>query len=379
MRLHWADLDRYRNLERQKVNLHPRYNLFVGNNGQGKTNFLEAIGYLGTLKSFRSASRTDIIRHGSDLCRISSELSSGGVIRNLAFALSRRGRSQFLDDRKVSSPEEYLSAVALISFIPEDVGLISGPPSLRRRTVDRAVFEIRLPYIDEYRRYLRVLRNRNALLRKGAADRDELDSWTRSLIRDGAVLISRRLELMSAINRHLGPTTRKLGLDGEAALAYFPSFGPPPDDQGPDEKGDLILSPGLDIEGSFSEAVRAVRGREIRARHSLIGPHRDNVLFMMDGRNMARFGSQGQKRVSVLAFKLALARVIRQRKGFWPVILLDDVASELDQARRRSLGHLIRDMDAQFMVTTTSEEPGFLDRKEGYIFSVKQGKITRLT
>ncbi|TNF45442.1 DNA replication and repair protein RecF, partial [bacterium] len=200
MRLVQTDLDQFRNLVTQTVNLHPHYNLLVGKNGQGKTNFLEAIGFLGTLKSFRAASRSEVIKEGSDTCRVSSVICGQGMTRSAAFSLTRKGRAQFLDGKKINSPEEYLAAVRVVSFIPEDVGLVSGPPSRRRKIIDRSVFEVWPEYVRDYRQYLRVLRQRNALLRRRDHRIDELKSWNRSLADCGATLVLKRTRLLLKIN-----------------------------------------------------------------------------------------------------------------------------------------------------------------------------------
>ena len=373
MRLRWADLDRFRNLERQKVTLHPRYNLFVGRNGQGKTNFLEAIGFLGTLKSIRSASRNDMIRHGADMCRVTGEAESSGMTRTLSFALTGKGRVQHLDDKKVSSPEEYLRAIGVVGFIPEDVGLVSGSPSWRRKTLDRAVFEVAPGYVRDYRRYLAVLRHRNAFLRSRVHDDVQWESWTRGLAENGAVLVGKRLELIRRLNPLMEELGRELGLDGGVAFRYRAGYRQADADAGMES-----------ISASIHAGSREVREKERRAGHTLLGPHRDNIVFVIargdEGElEMGRYGSQGQKRAAVLAFKLSLARVIAESRGMCPLVMLDDVASELDDSRRRALGAIIRDTEAQFLVTTTTEEPTFLNRDDGYVFRVEAGRINRLS
>ncbi len=373
MRLVRADLEQFRNLVTQTVNLHPHYNLLVGKNGQGKTNFLEAIGFLGTLKSFRAASRAEIIREGSDVCRVSSVIRGRGMARSASFSLTRRGRVQFLDEKKIDSPEEYLTAVRVVSFIPEDVSLVSGPPSRRRKIIDRSVFEVWPEYVRDYRQYLRVLRQRNALLRRKDFMEEELKSWNQSLAECGATLVRKRIMLLAKINPIMEEVNNTLDLERGTHLRYKPSFMK------------AIDSPGMLDQNSsgLTEAIlgklEEVQDREKEVGHTTVGPHRDNIVFTACGeRDMGRYSSQGQKRGAVLSFKLALARVIREARGAWPLVLLDDVASELDSVKRKALGSLIRSMDAQFIISTTAEEPQFLDRQEGYVFRVENGLLERL-
>ena len=386
MRLKWVELDRFRNLEQQKVQLHPRYNLLLGRNGQGKTNFLEAIGYLGTLRSFRTAGRGEMIKRQESMCRVSGSVVSEGGEKVLALALTRAGRTQFLDDKKITSPEEFLQALKIVHFIPEDVGLIAGSPAWRRKVLDRAVFEITPHYASEYRKYLMTLRQRNALLRKGIASVPELKSWNSSLASNGAVLIQRRQDMINNLNPLLDELGRQLGLGEGLRLIYVASrqmtrpCGELQDHVGEDGICTQSQLPDRSyIERSLLQKLEELAEKENRSGHTLAGPHRDNIIFKFGkeerSTDLARYGSQGQKRSAVLAFKLALAINFQKQKGFWPLVLLDDVASELDVTRRKALGSIIRGTDAQFFISTTGEEYMFLPAEEGRIFQVTDGRL----
>ena len=384
MRLQWVDLDHFRNLERQKVRLHSHYNLLLGRNGQGKTNFLEAVGYLGSLRSFRAAGRSEMIEHQESLCRVSGSVISEGEERKLAFALTRKGRIQYLDDQKINSPEEYLQALKVVHFIPEDVGLVGGSPAWRRRVIDRSVFEVTPRYVSEYRKYLLVLRQRNALLRRGMASAAELESWNQALASSGAVLVQRRYHLIENVNPVMEEMGRRLGLGRGLGLTYVASHGRDDSLESRsrsgvgDEVGKPLPDVGL-IEHNILEKLDHLAEREARSGHTLTGPHRDNIIFTLEKESvhtdLARYGSQGQKRSAVLAFKLALAVNFHQTTGVWPIILLDDVASELDETRRKALGEIIRETKAQFFISTTGEEYMFLPAGEGEIFQVTDGRL----
>lgn len=381
------DLDRFRNMERQKVQLHPRYNLFLGRNGQGKTNFLEAVGYLGSLRSFRAAGRTEMIGHGETMCRVSGGVASGGLERTLAFALTRKGRNQFLDEKKVNSPEEYLQALKIVHFIPEDVGLVGGSPTWRRRVIDRSVFEVTPHYVTEYRRYLLVLRQRNALLRKGRASAAELASWNMALASAGAILVGRRLQLIEDLHPVMEELGERLGLGKGLGLTYIASHkgtgagGESAEDPATKEggPGSGPETAGKAIERGILESLADLAAREARSGHTLAGPHRDNIIFTLGkedpNTDLARYGSQGQKRSAVLAFKLALAVIFHRTLGTWPLIILDDVASELDETKRKALGSIIRETEAQCFISTTGEEYMFLPAEEGKIFKVTDGRL----
>jgi len=385
MRLQWVDLDHFRNLEPQKLQLHPRYNLLLGRNGQGKTNFLEAVGYLGSLRSFRGAGRSEMIRHRESMCRVSGSVTSGGLEKTLAFALTRKERTQFLDDRKVSSPEKYLQALKIVHFIPEDVGLVGGSPAWRRRVIDRAVFEVTPHYVSEYRKYILVLRQRNALLRKGGASAAELKSWNHALASSGAILVERRQQLIKNVSPVMEKLGERLGLGGGLGLTYIASHRRDGAEGGRRDPAARKNSPTREppdeesIERSILECLIDLAEREVRSGHTMAGPHRDNIIFTLGKEDMntdlARYGSQGEKRSAVLAFKLALAFIFHRMIGTWPLILLDDVASELDEVKREALGSIIRGTQAQFFISTTGEEYMFLPAEDGKIFQVTDGRL----
>jgi DNA replication and repair protein RecF len=377
MRLLWVEPDRFRNLGRQAVELHPRFNLLLGRNGQGKTNFLEAIGYLGSLRSFRSAGRVEMIRHGESAGRVTGAVSSGGLERLLSFTLTDRGRRQYIDDKRISSPEQYLQALKVVHFIPEDVSLVSGSPAWRRKVVDRAVFEIVPEYVREYRRYLSTLRQRNALLRRGGGRAGELEGWDKGFAAAGAALVYRRLELLHALNPKMEELGERLGLGSGLGLTYSPGFTFP---AGAMPGGaNTPAEHRRKLENAILDELAKIRTRESRVGHSLAGPHRDNILFTLGSpdhpTDLARYGSQGQKRSAVLVFKLALAAAYHDTHGVWPLVLLDDVASELDETRRKALGSLVMEIKAQFLISTTGEEYMFLPAGEGKIWTVDHGDL----
>jgi DNA replication and repair protein RecF len=385
MRLLWVDLNHFRNLKRQRVELHPRFNLLLGPNGQGKTNFLEAVGYLGTLRSFRSAGRNEMIRRGESACRVSGEISSREVDKNIAFTLNSKERSQFVDGQKVSSPERYLQTVSTVHFIPEDVGLVSGSPSWRRKVIDRSVFETVPVYVSEYRRYLAALRQRNALLRRGSPSRDETAGWNRTLVETGTVIVRRRWDFIMAANEKMQGMGARIGLGRGLHLRYFPSFALTAEEDPDNAAGQHV---DLQVMGNaerreigerFQQGLSRNSGREIRAGHTLVGPHRDRIEFFLgepeSAVDLARFGSQGQKRSAVLAFKLSLGAVLSDVLGEWPVMILDDVASELDDQKRKALGDLVRGTKAQFFISTTGQEYLFLPAGEGKIWNVNDGML----
>ncbi len=330
-----------------------------------------------------------MIRHGENMCRVSGELLTGELRTTLGFSLNHQGRTQFIDDRKISSPEQYLQAVRVVHFIPEDVGLVGGSPSWRRKVIDRSVFDTFSGYTSEYRRYLTALRHRNALLRKRRASPEERKGWNDTLAETGSVLVKRRWDFLLSVNPVMMQVGEKLGLGEDLHLEYFPSFekgfnlkrsvlGTLPVQCGAvNENGRRMIAQKI-LDGLHRESER-----EDKAGHSLVGPHRDGIGFFTgdpaDPLDLARYGSQGQKRSAVLAFKIALAQVVADIRGQWPLVVLDDVSSELDDQRRKALGKLVREMEAQFFISTTGEEFMFLPAEEGNVWHVGNGRLEPFT
>ena len=330
-----------------------------------------------------------MIGHGETMCRISGELQTGDMEKTLSVTLNHRGRTQFIDDQKISSPEQYLQSVRVVHFIPEDVGLVGGSPSWRRKVIDRSVFETWPGYTGEYRRYLMALRQRNALLRRGQSSREEKEGWDQALADTGSVLVKRRWDFLRTINPAMKKVGEYLGFGDGLHLAYFPSYSKEKDREGAGLRNLPVQSGSVTEDGRRMIAQGIIKGvhresdREARAGHSLIGPHRDGVLFFTGGpknpQDLARYGSQGQKRSAVLAFKIALATVLAETRGEWPLVILDDVSSELDDYRRKALGQLVREMKAQFFISATGEEFMFLPAEEGHIWKVNNGKLEKFT
>ncbi len=322
------------------------------------------------------------------MCRVSGELLSGNLEKILSFSLDHRGRTQFSDDRRVSSPEKYLMSVGTVHFVPEDVGLVGGPPAWRRKVLDRGIFETRPGYWSEYRRFLVALRQRNALFRKGYVAPEEKEGWDHALAETGSWIIKRRWELLGILNPEIMALGKKLGLGDGVFLRYQPSFETAPAAPDLPEAGRSEWSAGSEkdqeterklLVEKMLEALSRVKDRELKNRHTLVGPHRDGITFCLKGTgpplDLARYGSQGQKRGAVLALKLGLARTIANARGEWPLVIMDDVSSELDGDRRAALGGILEAMDAQVFVSATRPDDMILGAGEAYSWKVLEGTL----
>lgn len=336
MRLEQLSLSNYRNIEQAEFIPVPGFNVLWGDNAQGKTNLLEAIYLLGHLRSFRSSRSEELVRQGEPVCRLKATVTSLEVRRQVELTLGSEGRSARIDGKEVRSPGLFMRSVRPVLFAPEEVSLVKGYPAGRRALLDRAIFQSDPDYLERAQLYARCLRQRNLLLRQGRVEA-EIDPWTEQMIQAGARLRFDRLCYLKQLIPLLCETYRQIAGNREEAELLYPA-----------------------AEGSETELAAALRRdfeklhqRERTFGQSLAGPHRDDPLFQVDGRPLRLYGSQGQQRSFILAFKTAQVIDLERRLGEPPVLLLDDMTSELDRRRQSFFFRFLLERQGQVFITTT--------------------------
>jgi DNA replication and repair protein RecF len=336
----------FRNLASSVLDVDAPMVAFVGSNGQGKTNLLEAVGVLGTLRSFRTTRTAEVVGWDASGAEVEAVGVTEGMTRTWRWGFGTRGpsgggRTLRRDDRAVDAVT-WLSSLRATFFVPSDVALVRGEPALRRALLDRAVLTVRPSYLALARDLRRVLDHKAALLREPRPDAAQLDVIDAQLTTVGAEVTRARSEVM----RRLAPAYAEAyaGFSGgePSTVAYVSAVGTGPDDQ---------------IEARLAERLHRGRSGELSQRRVLVGPQRDDVRFEVLGHAARAFASQGQARSVVLAWKLA-ELVVAREVGEAPLFLLDDLGSELDGARTRALVERVRGLGAQVFVTTT--DPRFL-------------------
>ena len=407
MRIEHLSLTNFRNYARLELDFSGHTTLLQGDNAQGKTNLLEAIYYLATTRSPYAGTEHELVNwlaEDQDLphARLVAQVRKGDSSLRIEITLVRTQSSQanspsYRKHIKVNGVNkralDLVGRVNVVLFLPEDIDLVAGSPSGRRRYLDATLCQIDPRYCRTLQKYNRVLTQRNHLLRtlrEREGDRDQLLFWDRSLVENGAYLVARRQDVISELDRlvqaiHLELTGQKERL----RLRYEPSFDPsrpPPSDyqlslelQLPSESG--IHQPETSL-SQVAEAFRAqlheIRRREILQGMTLIGPQRDDLRFLVGGIDLNIYGSRGQQRTAALALKLAEVELIGQEVGEQPILLLDDVMSELDDARR---GYLMRMMDgAQQAILTTTDLKAYSTEflAEVTLLRVKEGRIEEM-
>lgn len=322
----------FRNLAPLTLAPSPGFNVLAGDNGQGKTNVLEAIYLAGTLRSFRTAHAAEMIRHGEVEAQVRARVERGGLERLYEVELANHRRQAQLDGKVPRVLAEYFGDVNVVLFAPEDLRVPRGSPAGRRRFLDRSVFNRHVTFLQDAQRYARVLKSRNALLKDGSGDEALLSTYDEQLAGLGVRVVESRLSYLAELRPLFAEAYESITHSGLAAeLEYHPSAAP----------------------GSLAAALAEARRRDRARRQTTVGPHVDDLEFRLDGRPAKAFASQGQLRALVLAWKTAEMRLLRERLGDSPILLLDDVSSELDPSRNRFLFDFLRSIECQCFVTTT--------------------------
>jgi DNA replication and repair protein RecF len=351
----------FRNLEPQTVELAPGVNLLIGGNGQGKTNLLEAIHLLSSLRSFRPAATREMIQHGQSRAEVGADLFRDQVPVSLKAALEGASRRLWIGQRAVGSVAEFMGQLSVVAFTPDDLAMIKGPPAGRRRFLDRAAFLFDARHLEVVKNFSTALRSRNRLLADGRPDRLQLESFSESLANWGSQVSAGRLALVERIRPDLLRLIKDLlGSDQLPELEFKQGWAWK-------DKPD---------QASLLEQLEANQGRDERRRTTTLGPQLDDFDVALSGASTRRFASQGQQRVAAVALLLSVVEQVVGSGAPQPVILLDDVSSELDHDVRARLFHRVRELGGQTLVTTTDESlvEQLRDGNER-AFSVQAGRV----
>ena len=313
--------------------------LLWGENAQGKTNFLEAVFFLANLKSFRNSKNRDIIRWGESCCHISGDIMMQPCCQKVEVGVEKTGKSVRLNGKPVKSGRDYFGLFKTVLFSPEELNLVKGGPAGRRSLLDRAVFLADPDFLERVKKYENYLKNRNRLL-KEKRFRDELDVWTEGFIENGVRLRKDRITYLREFTPELKKNHREIAGTAENVDILYPGS----------EKGDEELVKDL------QDDLKKTQEKERDLGYTLVGPHWDDPLFLVDGRPLRIFASQGQKRSFLMAFKITQIRTIEAKTGKTPVLLLDDMASELDSFRQLNFFKFLSSREGQVFMTTTDKQ-----------------------
>jgi DNA replication and repair protein RecF len=324
----------FRNYESLDFAPEPGLNVLVGPNAQGKSNLLEALAMLATGKSFRAHRDSELLRAGVERADIAGDahIAAGALRLRCTIARTPAGtRKSFEVNGGAVGFARFLGRARVVTFVPADLQLVSGGPALRRAFLNGALAQLSPTYYRDLALYQKIVHQKSALLRGAiAADRDLLLAYNDELVRPASALIAARRAFVDELAAATAEMyARWRGTRERLGVTYAPN-----------------------PEGDVAEALGAAVETETRRRTTLVGPHRDDLRLLVDGRSLAAFGSQGQQRTAVLALKVAEYDVMRARTGDAPILLLDDVLSELDAERAGGFLGAVEGFEQAFLTTT---------------------------
>ncbi len=348
----------FRNYGRLDVDFEPGFHLLLGDNAQGKTNILEAIYLLSTLRSFRGAGGQQMVQHGKKGYFIGGNVISD-VKHQVKMYWAARERKLSMDSAPVRRLADYFGTLRVVVLCTEDLQLVKGTARVRRRFIDLLLSQTHPNYLTLLQRYMRTVRSRNALLKQRMVDQDALDSFSKEMIRSGEELMKLRRELIPKISPLTRLAFRRITNDSEELrIDYAPS-----------------------VKEDFTVELANSREKERSYKVTLVGPHRDDVKLKLNGHSVGKYGSEGQKRSVVVSLKMAQAEFLAGVHGTPPVLLIDDVMGELDVHRRSGIMPLLErthHSSGQVFMTCTEENwPRELGRRL-IRWNVSNGGLTRV-
>jgi len=357
------ELKNFRNYEEETVEFHNRVNIITGKNAQGKTNLLESLYIMSLGKSFRTNRDAEMIGFDKDFCRAKSTSLKNGRDLEVEIIISREGKTSKINGLKTSKNIDLLENVYTVVFSPEDMKIVKDEPEKRRRFIDRELCLLKPLYYRNLGRYKKILQQRNSLLKQQTVDEDVIDAWDEGLAEYGAKIIQERkrfIEKLRSISREISMAIT----DGKEAL-------------------EITYEACAECRDSYEEQKEYLKEKlkrnlkaDLLRKSTSFGPHKDDLGLHVDGVDIRHFGSQGQQRTAALSLKLAEIRLIKEETGISPVLLLDDVLSELDTDRQNYLIHSLEEVQLFITATELNEE---LKKKlpEGETFFVEKGKVKK--
>lgn len=365
MRILAAELSDFRNFEEVALQFSPSRTVLVGANGQGKTNLIEALYLVAGLRPLRPVPRSELIRHSARCAKVRVSITSehSGLTHELEIELFRTTR-RLTKDHKRCDTTSFLGCFVAVAFTPDDLQLTKGAPELRRRFLDRAILNAQPSHLDTALRYAQALKARNRLLVQEAKD-EVLESYDEVLAREGAKLMASRESYLQALGPLLVESFERIASPAPPLTVRYQSTVP--EELGPRDAAGLELS--------LRSLLQRRRAFDRHRRSTSVGPHRDDLELYFEDKAVKLRASQGQHRALVLALKLSEIRMVTERLGEPPVLLLDDISSELDQLRSRQLFEAVEGLRGQVILSTT--DAGALPSPAGTRFyQVSEGRLS---
>ena len=363
MRLAAIEATNFRNLS-GRIEWGPRLNIIYGDNGQGKTNWLEAIYVLARTKSFRTQRLQEAVRFGEQLAIVRGTVTSGSEIeRELQVSLHDNSKTIFVNSKR-EALARYITQLQVFSFTAADLDVVRGAPEARRRFIDRGISSIKPAYLKTISDYAKVLKQKNRVLQLASENElgpdrveDLIAPWNEQLVQLGGLIHRARVEYVDNLNATL---ERQLFERRDVTTRYVSSL---------ENKGDLS-----DYESLLRSRLELRLAAEVAAGHALIGPHRDDLEINLDGREIRVYGSSGQQRSALLILDLAAISLYNSASNYHPVFIIDDVDAELDERRIKHLLEYLENRTQTFITTSKrSHVEGFFSRAN--VYEIEDGQV----
>lgn len=349
----------FRNYESASFSFEPAcVHVLYGRNAQGKTNILESIYYLSHLRSFRTQKTASLIQHGSEYFAIDCVLEKKGRKEDLRVYASENKKRLFRYGSPITTASSFVGIVNAILFCPDDLNLFSASPQKRRQFMDMELVKISRAYTSKLSHYQKLLKERNLALKAGKPDPVLIDTYTEQMIEDQTILIKQRAMFLKNLEQISNEELPGIAAAEETMKIRYRT----------------CVDPEQDIRKQLEEAYRKSRNRDLQFKNTSVGIHKDDIEFYLNERLMTQTASQGQKRSMLLAMKIALARIIYEKTSEYPILLLDDVLSELDPSRRAGLIARLPEQMQIFISTSEELSPSLFSRPVRF-YTVESGKM----
>ena len=361
MKIEYLKLLNYRNYEKLEISFSDTLNLIYGNNGSGKSNLIEAIYLLALSKSFRTNIDTNLIKKNAVSTTVTGKIRTNTTTK-YELTISENGKKVFINNDKINKISDYVSKINIILFNPLDTKIINESPSVRRKLINIDISQLNNDYLLLLNDYNRILKHRNAYLKQlllnGNASSEYIDILTNKLIELGLKINNMRSNFIQDINNNISKIYKNIFETGELKIKYISSFNNKTHE-------DLL------------KQYKKVYKKEMSFGKTAFGIHHDDIDFILDGESIKEYGSVGQQKNAIISFKLSELLLVKQVKGYYPILILDDLFSELDDNKVNNILGMLNKEVQTFITTTSIDKVNEELLKDSTIFKVEDGNIER--
>ncbi|MCP4631360.1 MAG: DNA replication/repair protein RecF [candidate division Zixibacteria bacterium] len=356
------EIENFRNIANAILNFGNSLNLLLGSNASGKTNLLEAIYFILTGRSLRGAKETLLVKNGCEYSRLKCTVTGVDDESVIQIGFDGKGAKRLkVNGVSLKRLSRLLSISAVVSVTPVDIEISSGPPDCRRRFIDSLLAQCFPAYLSALNSYGKILKQKNALLKETTTpDKKQLNVWNSQLADYGGYILGKRLQFVTFLSERGPALYSKLYAEESIDFNYKSSF---------------VIKSESQLKMELREALESARGRELRIRQSVVGPHRDDIDVNVDSKSLRDYGSRGQQRCAMLVMKFASLEYMEKMRGEKPLLLLDEAVSELDEGRSANLLELSRSVGQVIMASSQGIE-NHKHSNETKKFAIERGRVS---